>query len=50
MLWMCLQTLLPMNADVARGPVVNQKIQLSRRQLLILASNSIVAALHGWRY
>ena len=50
MLWMCLQTLLPMNAGVARGPVVNQKIQLSRRQLLILASNSIVAALHGWRY
>ena len=44
MLWMCLQTVLPISQVIARGSVVKQKIQLSRRQLLILASNSIVAA------
>ena len=44
MLWMCLQTVLPIDGGIAKGSVVNQKIQLSRRQLLILASNSIVAA------
>jgi hypothetical protein len=41
---MCLAAALPTCQGVPRGSAMNKKIQLSRRQLLIFASSTLVAA------
>jgi len=44
MLWRCLEAALPTCQGGTRGSGMKKKIQLSRRQLLIFASSSIIAA------